>query len=95
MAPSRSGPKSAPGRTFPFPTAPLSKGAVVAALHTGKPDPADLTGDGIDPRRAELFVGANQAMHGFHKRGTVPRTRSAYAQEARPVGTRSAPVILY
>lgn len=95
MAPSTAGPRGRTQKQWPFPTPPLSNGAVSAAVRTGRPDAQDTTSTGIDPRRAELFVGANQAMHGFHKRALVPRDAYAHAQEARPIADRSAPTVLY
>jgi len=95
MAPSASGPKGRNDKDYPFPTQALGKGAPRKALRTGKPEAQDLMSTGIDPRRAELFVGANQAMHGFHARPLVKRDPYAHAQEARPIAARSAPVILY
>ena len=88
-------PSGRKNKEYPFKSAGLSKGAPFEALRSGKPDAKDLMTTGIDARRAELFVGANQAMHGFHKRPLVPRDAYAHVQEARPIADRGIPTVLW
>lgn len=75
-----------PSRPHPFPTPPLSRGAMHLALSTGKPSPEDLRSAPENALTMKMFCDCDAAARGFQNRATVrmPRRTATTPQIAPP-----------